>query len=98
MDIAITGSSGLIGTALAARLRREGHRVRPVVRRPAANDDEIRWDPTGGTIESREPVTTSASISLLAPAPPFWACAAQEARPTVIGYRSGSLSMISGRK
>ena len=54
MDIAITGSSGLIGSALAASLRHAGHRVRPVVRRPVANDDEIRWDPTGGTIETEK--------------------------------------------
>ncbi|HYD10001.1 MAG TPA: TIGR01777 family oxidoreductase [Acidimicrobiales bacterium] len=54
MDIAITGSSGLIGSALADRLRKDGHRVRPVVRRPAANADEIRWDPTGGTIETEK--------------------------------------------
>ena len=52
MDIAITGSSGLIGSALADHLRSAGHRVRPVVRRAPTSDDEIRWDPTGGTIET----------------------------------------------
>src|SRR5688572_15664460 len=64
MDIAITGSSGLIGTALSERLRREGHRVRPVVRRPAANDDEIRWDPTGGTIETSKLEGVDAVVNL----------------------------------
>ncbi len=44
MDIAITGSSGLIGSALAAALRTEGHRVRPVVRRPASSPDELSMD------------------------------------------------------
>ena len=44
MDIAITGSSGLIGSALAAALRAEGHRVRPVVRRAPSGPDEIGMD------------------------------------------------------
>ena len=52
MDIAITGSSGLIGSALAGSLRQQGHRVRPVVRRAPSGPDEIRWDPTGGTIDT----------------------------------------------
>jgi uncharacterized protein (TIGR01777 family) len=42
MRIAITGASGLVGTALSARLRADGHQVVPVVRRaPSAN--EIGW-------------------------------------------------------
>jgi uncharacterized protein len=44
MRVAITGSSGLIGTALTASLRRGGHEVTPLVRRPAG-PGEIRWDP-----------------------------------------------------
>ena len=44
MDIAITGSSGLIGSALGAALRAEGHRVRPVVRRAPSGPDEIGMD------------------------------------------------------
>ena len=45
MDIAITGSTGLIGTALTTSLRTEGHRVVRVVRRASAGPDEISWDP-----------------------------------------------------
>ena len=44
MDVAITGSSGLIGSALGAALRAAGHRVRPIVRRPATAPDEISVD------------------------------------------------------
>ncbi len=40
--IAVTGSSGLIGTALSRRLTEEGHEVVPVVRRQP-NDNEIGW-------------------------------------------------------
>ena len=44
MRVAVTGSSGLIGTALAEALRRGGHEVAPLVRRPPG-PGEIRWDP-----------------------------------------------------
>lgn len=45
MRIAITGSSGLIGSSLVAGLRQRGHEVLRLVRRPPAADGEIRWDP-----------------------------------------------------
>ena len=51
MDIAITGASGLIGTALADSLRRDGHRVVPISR-TASTGDAIAWDPAAGTIEA----------------------------------------------
>jgi uncharacterized protein len=45
MKVAITGSSGLIGTALTASLQADGHQVVRLVRRPPQAADEIRWDP-----------------------------------------------------
>jgi uncharacterized protein len=45
MRVAITGSSGLIGTALADHLRLNDIEVVRLVRRPPAAGDEIRWDP-----------------------------------------------------
>jgi uncharacterized protein len=45
MKVAITGSSGLIGTALTASLRADGHEVVRLVRRPPGAADEVRWDP-----------------------------------------------------
>ena len=45
MKVAVTGSSGLIGTALVASLRSDGHQVIRLVRRPPRSDDEVRWDP-----------------------------------------------------
>ncbi|MFD4431612.1 TIGR01777 family oxidoreductase [Nocardia sp. NPDC058497] len=44
--IAITGASGLIGTALSAFLSTGGHRVVHLVRHPARHPDERRWDPS----------------------------------------------------
>ena len=51
MKVAITGSSGLIGTALRGALTAAGHRVVPVVRR-AARDGEVAWNPAEGTIDA----------------------------------------------
>jgi uncharacterized protein (TIGR01777 family) len=50
MDIVISGASGLIGTALTAALRQAGHRPIALVRR-SPTGDEIRWDPSSGTID-----------------------------------------------
>jgi uncharacterized protein (TIGR01777 family) len=50
MDIAITGSTGLIGTQLAASLRADGHTVVPVVR-TASQPGTLHWDPMSGSIE-----------------------------------------------
>lgn len=44
--VAMTGSSGLVGTALAAMLSTGGHRVIRLVRRNPAGIDERHWDPT----------------------------------------------------
>lgn len=44
MKIGITGSTGLIGTALRPALHRAGHETVVFVRRPASAPDERRWD------------------------------------------------------
>jgi len=49
--IAVTGSTGLIGSALVGHLRSEGHTVQRLVRRKAVAPDEIEWDPKAGTID-----------------------------------------------
>ncbi|MDQ2815955.1 MAG: TIGR01777 family oxidoreductase [Actinomycetota bacterium] len=45
MKVAVTGSSGLIGQALVASLRADGHQVIKLVRQPVRSADEVRWDP-----------------------------------------------------
>jgi uncharacterized protein len=45
ITVAITGSSGLVGSALAAFLSTGGHRVIHLVRRAAAKPDERQWNP-----------------------------------------------------
>jgi uncharacterized protein (TIGR01777 family) len=50
MRIVISGSSGLIGTALSTRLREAGHTVVPLVRRTPA-EGEVLWDPLSGVLD-----------------------------------------------
>jgi uncharacterized protein (TIGR01777 family) len=45
MKIAITGSSGLIGSALVTALHRDGEEVIRLVRRAPRSADEVSWDP-----------------------------------------------------
>jgi uncharacterized protein (TIGR01777 family) len=49
--IAITGASGLIGTALVGYLKSQGHTVQRLVRRAAVSSEEITWDPIAGTVD-----------------------------------------------
>jgi len=49
--IAVTGASGLIGSALVGYLKSEGHTVQRLVRRATVAPDEIRWDPKTGFVD-----------------------------------------------
>ena len=52
MKVAITGSSGLIGSALVGALRGAGHEPLRLVRHDHPGDGEIAWDPAAGTIDT----------------------------------------------
>lgn len=64
MDVVVTGSSGLIGSALVPALREAGHRVRRLVRRAPSAPDEVRWDPAGGTIDAAGLAGIEAAVHL----------------------------------
>lgn len=49
--IAVTGASGLIGSALCAQLKSDGHQVIKIVRRAARVADEVSWNPLKGEID-----------------------------------------------
>lgn len=51
MKVVLTGSSGLLGPAVAASFRADGHEVRRLVRRVPSRPDESRWDPAAGTLD-----------------------------------------------
>jgi uncharacterized protein (TIGR01777 family) len=50
LTVAISGASGMLGSALTHFLTTGGHEVRPLVRR-AAGAGEIAWNPDAGTID-----------------------------------------------
>jgi uncharacterized protein len=52
LDVAISGASGLIGTALTASLHADGHRVLRLTRGGITGDDAIGWDPEAGRIDA----------------------------------------------
>ena len=52
MDVAVTGSHGLVGSALVPALVRAGHRAVRVVRGTPAEGDELGWDPRAGVIDA----------------------------------------------
>lgn len=52
MRVAITGSSGLIGTALCHALERDGHTVVRVVREGDIGPGSVRWAPDRGDIDA----------------------------------------------
>jgi uncharacterized protein (TIGR01777 family) len=52
LNILVSGSTGLIGSALITALAREGHRVVRLTRSEGTGDDDIRWDPSAGMIDA----------------------------------------------
>ncbi|MFJ4651470.1 TIGR01777 family oxidoreductase [Nocardia sp. NPDC088792] len=64
MKVVIAGSSGLIGTALVAALRRDGHEVTRLVRRPVHARDEFSWDPTRENLDERALRDADAVVNL----------------------------------
>lgn len=65
MKILMTGSSGLVGTAAGAQLRKDGHIVCPLVRLPrVAGPGEAVWDPETGALDSAAAAGAEAVVNL----------------------------------
>jgi len=64
MKIAVTGASGLIGSALVPALRARGDDVVRLVRRAAVAPDEVTWDPVVGTVDLDGLAGTEAVVHL----------------------------------
>jgi uncharacterized protein len=64
VKVAVSGASGLIGSALVPALRGDGHDVIRLVRREAAASDEVAWDPAAGTIDRSALAGVQAFVNL----------------------------------
>ena len=64
MDVAVTGSTGLIGSALCTALVARGDRVVRILRRAPSGRDEIHWDPAGGVLDPSDLRGTDAVVHL----------------------------------
>lgn len=64
MRVAVTGSTGLIGSALVDRLRSHGHEVTRFVRRAPAASDEAGWDPATHALDTDALARTDAVVHL----------------------------------
>src|SRR5262249_19649635 len=64
VKVAVSGASGLIGSALVPALRADGHDVVRLVRRDATGADEVEWDPAGGTIDRSRLAGVEAFVNL----------------------------------
>jgi uncharacterized protein (TIGR01777 family) len=51
MLVAVTGASGLIGTALTRRLEAEGHQVLRLTRSRPTGPGQVQWDPAAGRLD-----------------------------------------------
>lgn len=64
MTLLLTGARGFLGSALAASLERDGHRVLRVSRGAPRRPDEVRWDPGAGTIDRESLEGIDAAVHL----------------------------------
>jgi uncharacterized protein len=66
MLVAVTGASGLIGTALVRRLHAEGHQVLRLTRSVPSASDQVRWDPAAGELDPDALAKADAVVHLAA--------------------------------
>ncbi len=65
MKVLVTGSSGMVGTALQPALKAAGHEVLCLVRsKPPLKDGQVHWDPSAGHLDKEGLVGVEAVIHL----------------------------------
>jgi hypothetical protein len=94
MHVVVSGSSGLIGTALCKNLVKSSHTVTRLVRRTPTNQDESQWDPTtaiidADVIERADAVVNLAGVSIGAKK---WS---NEQRAAILDSRVDSTSLLA---
>ena len=66
MLVAVTGASGLIGSAQTRRLRAEGQQVRRLTRTRPIAPHQVQWDPTAGRLDADALAKADAVVHLAA--------------------------------
>lgn len=64
MKILVTGSTGLVGSALVPSLKAQGHEVTRAVRRQTDKADEVYWNPEDGSIDAARLTGIDAAVHL----------------------------------
>lgn len=96
MDIAVTGSTGLIGTELVAALQGDGHRVLRLVRPDStdAGSDTAAWDPARGTIDAAalEGIHAVVHLAGVGIADSRWT---EQQRQRILGSRTSGTTLLA---
>jgi len=64
MKIAVTGASGMVGSAVTEALKQSGHEVLPLVRGASPAPGAVRWDPGSGQIDAAALEGVDAAVHL----------------------------------
>jgi uncharacterized protein len=64
MLVAVTGASGLVGTALGRRLEAEGHQVLRLTRSRPTGPGQVQWDPAAGRLDPEALAKADAVVHL----------------------------------
>jgi uncharacterized protein len=64
VKVAVSGASGLLGSALVPALEAAGHSVVRLVRREPDAPDEIEWDPAAGTVDAAALAGVEGAVNL----------------------------------
>lgn len=94
MKIAISGASGLIGTALAESLERDGHVVQRLVRGRASSEHDVEWSVADQRIDA-EKLTDTDVVVHLAGEPVIGARWTEEKKRRVLRSRVDGTSLIA---
>jgi uncharacterized protein len=62
--VAVSGSSGLVGSALVSALRASGYYVRCLVRRAPRSAEEVQWTPSARLLDERRLATVDVIVNL----------------------------------
>lgn len=64
MRVAVSGSTGLVGSALCEQLSGQGRDIRPIVRRSTGSDNEILWDTAAQSFDAHALAPCDAVVHL----------------------------------